>query len=119
MSTALNELITRTFTVPQSTTTGPATDGASASICVSDMTGCHVQVASTGTISAGTILVQYSADNSNWVTSDTFQDGSSILVGNEPITPDFPYVRVKCTENIAGGGTVAASVMGRRAWRTG
>ncbi len=117
--TGLNMLESRPFTVPQTTTTGPASDGASAAIDISDLTGAYVAVASTGTVSAGTIATQYSADGSVWVTSGTpIQDGSNALAGIESLAKDFPYVRVKCTETIAGAaGVVTASVVGRKAWK--
>lgn len=112
----LNTIKSRAFTVPQATNLGPDTDGASAPINISDLTGAFVNIASTGTISAGTIAVQVSSNGSTWKTVGTpVQDGSNVLNGIEALTSDYPLVRVKCTENIAGGGSVTADVCGRRA----
>lgn len=119
MSTGLNELISRTFSVPQTTILGPATDGASAAIHIGDLTGAYVLITSSGTISAGTILTQVSNDGTNFFTVDDTQDASSALGELVDLAQDCMYVRVKCTENIAGGGTVTATVAGRKAWRQG
>jgi hypothetical protein len=117
--TGLSKLESRPFTVPQSTDAGPASDGAAAALDISDLTGAYVMVQSSGTVSAGTISVEYSADGVKWTVSGTpIQDGSNKLEGIEVLARDFPYVRVRCTETIAGAaGVVAASVIGRKAWR--
>ncbi len=75
-------------------------------------------IGSSGTITGGTIAVEFSADGVKWTVSGTpVQDGSNVLRGTEVLAHDYPLVRVKCTENIAGSGTplVSASVCGRSA----
>ena len=120
MSTGLNEIISRAFTVPQTTATGPASDGASAAVHIGDLTGAYVLITSVGTVSAGTILTQVSNDGTNWFTVDDTQDASSALSEAVALVKDYMYARVKCTENIAGsGGVISASVAGRKAWRQG
>lgn len=120
MSTGLNDLITTDFTVPQATTGGPATDGASAAVHIGALTGAYVMIASTGTVSAGTILTQISNNGTDWYTVDDTQDSGNALAELVDLPQDAMFARVKCTENIAGAsGVVTASVAGRKAWRQG
>ncbi len=114
MSTGLNELISRTITIPQTTILGPATDGASAEIYIGDLTGptgpdVLVIYGASGT---GTNKVQVSNDKTNW-----FDVGADVTATiKRSLATDFMYVRVKCTVNMATAGSTA-TVVGRKAWR--
>lgn len=108
-----NELVSQTFTVPQTTATGPASDGASAALPIAHLsspTGCDVLVIySAGT---GTYKVQVSNDATNW-----FDVGADITgTTKRSLATDFMQVRVKCTVNMSGG-TATATVVGRPVWR--
>ena len=116
---SLNQLETRTFTVPQSTATGPASDGASAAIDISDLTGAYLVFTQSGTNTTGTYKVQISNDGgTTW-----FQDGSDVTATGGIVhvpAKDFKLIRVKCTVNVTGASNVfGCSVAGRKAWRTG
>lgn len=113
MSTGLNELQPRTITVPQTTATGPASDGASAAIHIGDLTGAYVLLVY-GASATGTNQVQVSNDGTNW-----FQIGADMTAsGNRSLAADYMYVRVKCTVNMATAASTA-TVCGRKAWRQG
>lgn len=110
----LNPLISRSFTVPQTTATGPASDGASAAIDISDLTGatgCDVLVIY-GASATGTNKVQVSNDGTNW-----FDVGADITATTKrSLATDFMMVRVKCTVNMATAASTA-TVVGRKAWQ--
>ena len=110
---SLNSIESRTITVPQTTILGPATDGASAAIDISDLTGAYVLLVY-GASATGTNQVQVSNDGTNW-----FQIGADMTAsGNRSLAADYKLVRVKCTVNMATAASTA-SVAGRKSWRTG
>lgn len=109
-----NDLETQTFSVPQTTILGPATDGASAALPIAHLTGptgCDVLVIYEAT-ATGTFKVQVSNDGTNW-----FDVGADITATTKrSLATDFMQVRVKCTVNVANAA-VSATVVGRPAWR--
>lgn len=109
----LQPLIGRTFTVPQTTTTGPNSDGYSASIGISDLGVCKVTVTSTGTVSGGIFEIYASDNGTNWLLIDTVTKGGNVCAKVVPLLYQYASVRVRCTENVAGAsGVVAATVAG-------
>lgn len=115
---SLNELISRNFSVPQTTILGPATDGNSAAIDTSDLTAAYILFTQSGTNTTGTFQVWVSNDGTTW-----FKDGADVTTTGGIVhvpAKDFKMVRIKCTDNVSGASNVwGASISGRRAWRTG
>jgi len=113
----LNPLIPRVFTVPQTTTGGPNSDGASDVIDISDLTGITgpaVSVTRSGTNTTGTFKVEVSNDGSTWTAVGA--DVTDAVLRS--LVTDYVQVRVRCTVNVSGAGNVfGASVVGRQAWR--
>lgn len=115
MSTAVNKLVPRLITVPQTTILGPATDGASAAVYIGDLTGIagpQVSVSQSGTNTTGTFQVQASHDGTTWTTV-----GADISAAtNRSLAIDYVWVRVVCTVNVSGAANVfGAYVTGRLA----
>lgn len=109
-----NPLEAQAFTVPQTTITGPASDGASAALDISHLTsptGCDVLLIYPATVT-GTYQVQVSNDGTNW-----FAVGADVTATTKrSLATDFMQVRVVCTVNTANG-SVSATVVGRPSWR--